>query len=335
MPDIDDNDYSVIGKDDPSTVEYLKYDRIARSNADAQMPKIDEECNSIASLSDFLTNEEMLTRVYGNSASRKQHFKAIKLDNGYYSDTSMSPKKDVPGTLNDDANHLHSDLSGDYVESSPYVDDTVALHQQNPLSCIDPPYTSLSQMEDPLMVPSDSGDNPPTQANEGEYGADGMMIEQCGSPIDVISVDLGYLDYNAAFNQNNAKQTVPYLPVAGASMISNKPSSDCNSFPYVKLNEDSLSSIPSDQFISRFSSKTHGETREINDSSSYLHTATVAGTQATEDANVNPSFTAQQSGTEQMINVANQTLLHKTTTNSSIEFEYMEENNDDSYISEQ
>ena len=316
----------MIGKDDPSTVEYLKYDRIARSKDG--MPKIDEECNSIDLMSDFVTNEEMLTCVYGSSTSKKQHFKAMKLDNGYYSDTSMSPK-DLPVTLNGDTNHLHSDPSGDYVQSSPYVEDTIALHQQNLSSFIDPPYTSLSQMQDPPMVPSTSNDNPPTLANEGEYVADGMMIEQCGSSIDVTSVDLGYLDYNAAINQNNAKETASYSAVAGANMIFHKPSSECNSFPYVRLSEDLMSSMHSDQFGS--SCIEHGETGEMNDFPS-LHTATVTDIQVAEDAN---SFiTPQKSGTEQMINVTDQALSHKTTTNSSIDLECMEENNDGSYISE-
>ena len=67
-------------KDEPSTVVYLKYNRVARSNcSDSQMPKIDEECTLVSSHTDFKTNEEMLIHVNGGDASKKHHVNLIKV----------------------------------------------------------------------------------------------------------------------------------------------------------------------------------------------------------------------------------------------------------------
>ena len=328
----------MIGKDDPSTVEYLKYDdRVARSNGDSQMPKIDEECSSISSQTDFITNEEMLIRVNG---SEKIRHKISNLDNGYYSDTSMSPKKGVTIASASDTKHSHSSPSGDYIQSSesPYVDDSIALqqHSMSPLSDPNESYSSLSQLqtsEDPQTTPiSNNG-------NLGEYVADSMVIEHCNSSVDVAPADLGYVDHNTAVNQHTTKQVVPYSSDADMDMKIDKSSADSNSFPYVALNEDPITSMPSINELGS-SYNAHSDTKEKDhnsDLSSYLQNVTVAGSQDMDGVYVDHSFPIQQSNTEQTVktvNTAKQTLLHETNSDSSINDEYTQENNDGGYISE-
>ena len=190
----------MIGKDEPSTVEYLKYDRVTRSDSDSQMPKFDEECSSITSQTDFITNEEMLVHVNGSDASEKQHRKTLKLDNGYHSDTSMSPKKDLPIASTNDTDHLHSSPSGDYIQSStsPYVDETIALqqHSMSPLSDPNKSYSSLSQIrssEHPQAASVSNSDNLPLLVDKGEYIAESMAMEECNSSVDVAPEELGYI----------------------------------------------------------------------------------------------------------------------------------------------
>ena len=179
----------MIGKDEPSTVEYLKYDRVVRSNySDSQMPKIDEECSSISSHTDFITNEEMLIRVNGGEASEKQQRKALKLDKGYYSDNSISPNRGLLIASTSNTEQLHTSPSGDYVQSSvmPYVDDSIALQQPSMLPLCDPneSHSSLSQShssEDPQITSISNSDS---LSNQGHYVADSIAIEQCNFPVD-------------------------------------------------------------------------------------------------------------------------------------------------------
>ena len=344
----------MIGKDDPSTVEYLKYDdRVARSNGDSQMPKIDEECSSISSQTDFITNEEMLIRVNGSEKIRR---KISNLDNGYYSDTSMSPKKGVTIASTSDTKHSHSNPSGDYIQSSesPYVDDSIALQQHNmsPLSDPNESYSSLSQLqtsEDPQTTPISNNDN------LGEYVADSMEMERYNSSVDVAPADLGYVDHNTAVNQHTTKQVVPYSPDADMDMKIDK---DSNSFPYVAVNEDPITSMPS---INKLGSSynAHSDTKEKDHNSdllSYLQNVTVADSQDIDGIYVDHSFPVQQSNTaeqtintaeqtvntakqtintaEQAIDTTEQTLLHETNSASSISHEYTQENDDGGYISE-
>ena len=266
----------MIGKDEPSAVEYLKYDRVT---SDSQMSKIDEECSSIYSQTDFITNEEILIRVNGGDASEKQHHKTSKLD------TSMSPKKGLPiASTTSDTEDLHSSPSGDHIQSSEslYFDDSIALqqHSMSPLSDPNESYSgSLPQLqssEDPQIVSISNNDN------LGGYVADSMAIDQ----YNVAPVDLGYLD--TAVNQHTTKQAVPYSSDADMDMKIHKSS---DSFPYI---EDPIASMPciNDQLVS--SCNAHGDTKEKdhNDSdlSSYLQKVTVASSQAMDGVYVDHSF---------------------------------------------
>ena len=326
----------MIGKDEPSTVEYLKYDRVTRSNSDSQMPKIDEECSSINSQTDFITNEEMLTCVNGGDANEKQH---RKTDNGYSSDTSMSHKKlGLPIASTNNTEQLDSSPSGDYIQSSisPYVDETIALqqHSMSPLSDPNKSYSSLSQLqssEHPQPALVSNSDN---LVDNGEYVAESMAIKRCDSSVDVVFVDFGYLDYNAAVDQNVTKQAVPYSSDADTDTKIHKPSADSDSFPYVALNDNPTGSMPciNDQLGS--SCIAHDDTKG-NADLSYLQKVGVAGSEAMDGIYFDHSSPVQQSDTEQIVNTTEQTLLHETDSTSSISFEYIQETNDGGYISEQ
>ena len=213
------------------------------------MPKIDEECSSISSHTDFITNEEMLIRVNGGDTSEKQQHKALKFDKGYYSDNSMSPNRGLPIASTSNTEQLHTSPSGDYVQSSvmPYVDDSIALQQPSMLPLCDPnkSHSSLSQLQSSKDPQITSISNNDSLSNQGHYVDHNMAIEQCNSSVDATPVDQGYFDYNTAVNQDTTKQAVPYSTDADIDMKIHKSSDDSDSFPYVALNEDPINSTPS------------------------------------------------------------------------------------------
>ena len=250
------------------------------------MPRIDEECSSISSHTDFITNEEMLIRINDGDAREKQQHKTLKLD----SDTGMSHGLPIASTSN--TKQLHSGPSGDYIQSSvsPYVDDTIALQQHS-------------------MSPNDS------LSNQGEYVADSMAIEQCNSSVNVVPVDLGYLDYHAAVNQQITEQAASYSTDADVNIKTLKSSDNPDPFPYVVLNEDSATPL-SNQLGSSYNA--HGDIKGED------YTVTEVKQYAMNGVYVDH---CDSSPVQQELTV-NQTLLHE---NSS---EYIQEN-DNGYISKQ
>ena len=199
-----------------------------------------------------MTTEEMLDHVYGDNISKKQHQKHSKLDNGYYSDTSVSPKHCLPSPLTD-TEHSHSNSSDGYIQSdvTPYYEETVALQQHTtpPLSDPNEKYSSMSQLQGSQDLHIDSAyndDSLPILSNEGEYFADSIAIDQCDASVNVTTpVDMEYLDYNTAVSQYSIEKTVPCSHDAETVTKIHKPLVNSDSFPYAALKEDSMPSTPS------------------------------------------------------------------------------------------
>lgn len=327
----------MIGKDEASTVEYLKYDRRNRSNGHSQMP--DEECSSITSQDDSVTNEEMLIHVYGDNTSKKQHHKLSKLDNGYYSDGSMSPKKLLP---NADTKCLHSNSSGDYIQSdvTPYFEETIALQQHtlSPLSDPNKGYSSFSlskSSQDPQKVATNNSDSLPILADDGEYFADSMAVDHFNTSTDVTPINLGYHDYNTAVNQNNIEETIPCSCDPESVMVVHDPLADTNSFPYVALNEDFMPSI-NDQLGANYIS--HDDTKErksISDNPPYLREVTdTSSSQELHNVYMDHGFPMQHNNTDSETATIEQTLLQKTNSETPINFGYIKECGKGVYISQ-
>ena len=325
----------MIGKDQPSTVEYLKYDRVARSTDNFQLLEVDEESQSIASQSDLVTNEEILIHLNGRN-SKKQHLITSIPNNDYNTDTNMTPKIGLLSTSTDDV------PNGDYIQSrfSPYVEDTIALQKQGLPPQIDPHKnnTSLSEVknsEHPQIASTSNNDTQPIPATKREYFSDSSIaMGKCISRsfIDATPVDLRHLH---AINHDNAKQTGPYSPDAEANMINQKPSSDVNSFSCVTLNEDAVTPISSNQLASDYIA--HGNTTHQKDhfsDLSYLQEVSTSNTQILNSVYIDHSFAVQHASTGNIINTAKQTLLHKPYLNSAPDFQYVKETSDGGYVSE-
>ena len=253
----------------------------------------------------------------------------------------MIPRKGLLSTSSDDTGNVPS---GGYIQSSfsPYFEDTVALQQQNLPSCIDPykSYTSLSDMKnnkDPQIAPTSNNDDPPTQAIEREDISDSIAMRQSTSIscIDATSVDLRSLDITTAINQNNGRQTAPYSPDAEANMIMQKPLSDFNSFPYVTLNEDPVTPISSNQLASDYIARgnTIHEKDHFSDLS-YLQEISTSDIQTLDGVYIDQSFAVQHASTEDIIDTAKQTLLHKPYLNSAPDCQYVKDTSDGGYVSE-
>lgn len=254
-----------------STVENLKKYKIVKSDNNSQIHGIDEECSSITSQTDFITNEEMLIHVYGDKTSKKQTYRTSKPDNGYYSDTSMSSKKTSSGASNGDTENADLSPGGDYIQSTfaPYFDDVIALQQHTAYPLNDPNNSSsFSQLKNDKIASSIGVLRLPS---EGEYVADSMAVEwhntsadvaapvnlgyldynateevvPCSNDTNAVPVDLGYLDYSSAFNNNSTEPGAPSSHDAELNMMIPKPLVDSDSFPYVQLDEDSVASTNS------------------------------------------------------------------------------------------
>ena len=318
----------MIDKDEASTLEYF---RIARSISHSQMPKLDEEHSSIASCVDSMTNEEMLIHVYGENFSNKHH-NPSKYDNGYYSDTSMSPKKFLPNISVSDIKRLHSNSSGDYIQTdgTPYFEESVALHIMSPLSDRNIGYSLLPHDSQVLQI-NNSG-SVPIVINEGEYFAESMAMDESNTSTDTPPIkDMGYLDYNAAINQNSTEQTVPFSHDPGSV---HKPLSDTDSFPYVALNEDSITPT-SDQ------PEASDAKKNISDFSPYLQKVTDSDCSSSSSSSQeldsdyidHYSLAMQDDSTAAKMTIAKHMPPHSS---SSINFGYIKESsNVDGYISEQ
>ena len=327
----------MIGKDEPSTIEYV---RITRSRSRSQMPKLDEECSSITSCVDSMTNEEMLIHVYGENVSNKHH-NPSKYDNSYYSDSSMSPKKLLPDTSVSDTKRLHSNSSGDYIQTdaTPYFEESVALQQHimSPLSDRNIGYSLLSQGSQDLQINSvNNSDSVPIVTNEGEYYAESMAVDESNTSIDTAPMkDMGYLDYNTAISQSSTEQTVPFSHDPGSV---HKPLSDTDSFPYVALNEDSITPT-SDQ------PEASDAKKNISDFSPYLQKVTDSDCSSSSSSSSQEldsdytdhySLAMQDDSTAVKMTIAKHIPPHKTNSSSSINFGYIKESSDvDGYISEQ
>lgn len=200
-----------------------------------------------------MTTEEMLDHVYGDNISKKQHQKHSKFDNGYYSDTSVSPKHCLPSPLTD-SEHSHSNPSDGYIQSdvTPYYEETVALQQHTtpPLSDPSEKYSSVSQLQSRQDLHNiDSAyndDSLPILSNEGEYFADSIAIDQCDASVNVTTpADMEYLDYNTAVSQYSVEKTIPCSHDAETVTKIHKPLVNSDSFSYAALKEDSMPSKPS------------------------------------------------------------------------------------------
>ena len=318
----------MIGKDEASTVEHF---RITRSISRSQMPKLDEECSSIASCVDSMTNEEMLIHVYGENVSNKHH-NPSKYDNGYYSDTSMSPKKLLPNTSVSGTKRLHSNSSGDYIQTdaTPYCEESVALQQHimSPLSDTNIGYSLFSQGNQDLQINSvNNSASVPVLTNQGEYFDECMAVNDSNTSIDRPPIKvMGYLDYNTAISQSSTEQTVPFSHDPGSV---HKPSTDTDSFPCVALNEDLITPLnDAKENISDFSPYLQKVTDCRNSSSS---------SQELDSAYIDHySLTMQHDSTATKMTIADHIPFHKTNSASSINIGYIKESSDvDGYISEQ
>ena len=356
----------MIGKDEPSTVEYLKYEKIANSDSNSQMSKIDEECSSIISQTGFISiaNEEMLFQVYGGNASKDKLQMTSKLDNGYYSKTSMSPKKISLSASSSDAKHLHSSLSGDVIQSSivPYNEDAIALQEHSTLSPSDENSgnsTNKNQLPEtvaPLAVDGvlfkSKGDNLnktcvlisqlqsiedpeitnntglPILTNKGKYIA---TVDQYNNSADTAPIDLKYIDYDAVVDQEDEKQAALLSHDAESIMI-HKPLNDSLSFSYVP-NRDKITSVSpvNDQFGVNYIQ--HDDAKEkspVFGFSSHLHKVTANSDGCSFQATDLEGAYIDHSNVVQHNNITETTSMQ---SNSST-FRYMEKNDDGGYISE-
>ena len=326
----------MIGKDEASTIEYF---RITRSISCSQIHKLDEEYSSITSCVDSMTNEEMLIHVYGENVSNKHH-NPSKYDNGYYSDTSMSPKILLPSTSVSGTKRLHSNSSGDYIQTdvTPYCGESVALQQHimSPLSDTNKGYSLLSQGNQDLQINSvNNSASVPVLTNQGEYFDESMAVDDSNTSIDRPPIkDMGYLDYNTAINQSITEQTVPFSRDAGSV---HKPLPDTDSFPYVALNEDLI--IPVNDQPRASDAK-----ENIPDFSPYLQKVTDCSNSSSSSQELDSAyidhygFAMQHDSTRtsMKMTIAKHNSLHKTNSVSSINIGYIKESSDvDGYISEQ
>lgn len=309
----------MIGKDEASTIEYIKK---ARSICHSEMPKVDEECSSVASCVNSMTNEEMLIRVYGNNVNNKPH-NPSKLDNGYYSDTSVSsPKRLLPANASvNNTMRLPLYSSGEYIQSeaTPYFEETVAMKQGN---------------QDLQINSVNNSDSVPMLANEGEYSAESIAVDENTTTIDALSKDMGYVDYNTAISQSSTEQTVQLSHDPGSVKMIHKLLADTKSFPYVVLHEDSIAPI-NDQLGENDAEES------ISDYSPYLQNVNDCSRASSSSQEMDSvytdhyNFAIQHNRADMKMTIAKQTPLHKTNSVSSIDFGYIKASSNDGYVPEQ
>lgn len=353
----------MIGKDEASTVEYLKYEKMAQSNSQSEM--LNEECGSINSQTDFITNEEMLTHLYGKT----QH---IKPNDGYYSDSSMILKKGLPnghipaqssgeyiqsssdpyfddaiGTENQRMSNIKSQSGREYIHSSndPYFDDTIAMEQfrTSPPSIktkattdIDDESTSTTvelltkeHFDDPNNGYSSSFQQSlQTASITAEYIPDRVVADQYNNTS--VDVSLDCFNCNTAVDQNGTKEAV-LLSYETKSV----PLVDSVAYPYAKLNEDMTTASMPDLFAGDYIGHNDGKVKHISEQKTNTSSQAVHSVYTGH----NLASTHHNSIVETASYSTERTPLHKTLKSRSesvTKFGYisMNDKNDGGYISE-
>jgi len=240
----DDTDYSVIGKEAPSTCEYLENEKVLHWIKDTQMPKIDEECVSICS--GETTNVDMLNLVYGGNS------KADNDECGSNEDISISknpylPESIIFGTKYPSVENSPTTSNG-YVKVDIAVDGYYCEHSSDDKTQT----TSTTSYDDHYgahVAPSLSNDTANNRTisescNTGGYCDYEQRIQDYNQTTSTTatSLDGSYIDHESVqmgFKPNKNHPALPLTIEEPTSMLT-KDCCDIDDLPYVALSEDML-----------------------------------------------------------------------------------------------
>ncbi|XP_065889340.1 uncharacterized protein [Dysidea avara] len=203
----DDTDYSVIGKEAPSTCEYLGNEKVLHWIKDVQMPKIDEECASIRS--GEMTNDDMLNLVYG---SKGNPTKVREVKKCYH--TEMLTTKD------------------------PYLSESVAFDSSNNRYSVNSSTMSDRDFQGAL------GDYYCEDTTQGTSKCKhNVELESADYDTTTSGLDRGYYaDYDntktASLSNKDLSMTVPLESAGEARLEVAKESKDDCDMPYIPASED-------------------------------------------------------------------------------------------------
>ena len=253
----DDACYSAIGKEAPSTCEYLENEKVLHWMKDIQMPTIDEECASICS--GETTNVDMLNFVYGSNS------KAGNDECGSSESISVNKNPYLPESIIFRKNSSrYSSVENSPTTSNGYVKVDIAVDgyycEHSSDNQTQTTLTTTTSLEgsyaDHYSAPSLSNKTANDQTildscNTGDYCDYGQRIQDYKQtmPTTVTLQEGSYVDHDSAQiclrskNYQDQKKAFPLITEEPASTMI-KDCCDTDELPYVALSEDMLDCSP-------------------------------------------------------------------------------------------
>ena len=272
----DDNDYSVIAKEAPSTCEYLENEKVLHWIKDTHMQSVDEESASVQS--EDVTSIDMLNLVYGGD---------LKVESGDCSE-SISGHKDpyIPesvmvrktSSLIHSAQNSPTTING-YVKVDIALDSCFSDHSgqdqtqttSTTTKSLEGSYTDHYSTQ---IAPSSANEtvNDETALDSCNIGEYCEHIPQGNNPLStsVAPLEGSYIDHNSVLMESKSRdQTMRFLLTTSESI---KVCCDSD-IPYVALSEDVLPLSARSSPEGDLDSSAHTVTTD-SDNNSILHAKT-------------------------------------------------------------
>ncbi|XP_065889349.1 serine-rich adhesin for platelets-like isoform X2 [Dysidea avara] len=259
----DDTDYSVIGKEAPSTCEYLDNEKVLHWIKDVKMPKIDEECVSIHS--GETANVDMLNLVYGINAKADDDecgsSESISISKDPYFSESIAFRKNSSRSSSSYSDENSPTTSNGYVKVDTTLNGYYCEHSSDDqtqttsttTTSLEGSYTDhYSAHVVPLLSTKTVNDQTISDScSTGDYCDYEHRIQDSNQTMSTIAASLegSYIDHDSAqmgliSNTNHQDQTKTF-PLSttkepNSIVIKDHCHSDVDDLPYVALSEDML-----------------------------------------------------------------------------------------------
>ena len=253
----DDTNYSVIGKDAPSTCEYLGNEKVLYWIKDVQMPVIDEECASIRS--GETASADMLNLVYGGDSKSDNDdcgsSDSILICKDPYLTESIVFKKNSLSSLTYSAQNSPTTING-YVKVDRALDNCFSDHSGQDQTQTT---STTTASREGSFADHCSVHTAPSSANETVN--DETALDSCNTCNSGDCFEYDAQDYDQAMSTKAASIEGSYIDYGRAQMVGSRSRDQTSTFPrttseesikdcsdddlpYVALSEDVLDCSP-------------------------------------------------------------------------------------------